>query len=65
MNYVQIPDYVFNRIIKTLQSAYDVCNAVDYNSEETEKSPCFATGYSRGTIQSVLEDLERYKEYSN
>jgi hypothetical protein len=64
MNYIQIPDYAFNRIIKTLQSAYDICNAVDYDSEETEKSPCYATGYSRATMQSVLEDLNRYKESS-
>jgi hypothetical protein len=65
MNYVQIPDYVFDRIIRTLQSGYDVCNAVDYNSEETEKRPEYATGYSRATMMSVIEDLERYKELHN
>ena len=65
MNYIQIPDYVFDRIIKTLQSCYDVCDAVDYNSDETEKSPCYATGYSRATMMSVIEDLERYKQTAN
>ena len=65
MSYIQIPDFVFDRIIRTLQSAYDICNAVDYDSEEIEKSPCYATGYSRGTILSVLEDLKRYKEEAN
>ncbi len=65
MNYVQIPDYVFDRIINNLQRSYDVCSAVDCDSEETEKSPYYANGYSRGTIQSVLEDLKRYKDVSN
>jgi hypothetical protein len=65
MNYIQVPDYVFDRIINTLQRGYDVCNAVDYDSEETEKRPEYATGYSRATMMSVLEDLNRYKESSN
>jgi hypothetical protein len=65
MNYIKIPDYEFNRIIKTLQSAYDVCNKVDYDSEEIEKSPSYATGYSRATIVSVLEDLKQYKQTVN
>ncbi len=64
MNYIQIPDFVFDRIINNLQRGYDVCSAVDYDSEETEKSPCYANGYSRGTIQSVLEDLKRYRDVS-
>jgi hypothetical protein len=65
MNYVQIPDYIFDRIIKSLQRGYDICSAVDSDSEETEKSPYYANGYSRATIASVLEDLERYKQVSN
>lgn len=65
MNYVQIPDYIFDSIINTLQRGYDVCNAVDYDSEETEKSPCYANGYSRATIMRVIEDLKRYKDVSN
>ena len=65
MNYIQIPDYVFERIIKNLQRSVDVCYNVDSTSEETEKSPCFANGYSRATMQSVIEDLNRYKDTSN
>jgi len=42
-----------------------VCDAVDHNSEEIEKSPSYATGYSRATIASVLEDLKRYKQTAN
>ena len=62
MNYIQIPDFVFERIVKNLQRSVDVCYNVDSTSEETEKSPYFANGYSRGTMQSVIEDLNRYKE---
>jgi hypothetical protein len=65
MSYIQIPDYVFNRILNTLQKGYDICDAVDYDSDETEKSPCYANGYSRATMRSVIEDLQQYKANSN
>jgi hypothetical protein len=65
MNYIKIPDFVFDSIINNLQRGYAVCDAVDYSSEEVEKSSEYATGYSRATIVSVLEDLERYKQISN
>ena len=65
MSYIQIPDFVFDSIINNLQRGYEVCDAVDYSSEEIEKSSEYATGYSRATIVSVLEDLERYKQISN
>ena len=65
MSYIQIPDFVFDSIINSLQRGYDVCDAVDHNSEEIEKSPSYATGYSRATIASVLEDLKRYKQTAN
>ena len=65
MSYIQIPDFVFDSIIKSLQRGCDVCDGVDYSSEEVEKSSEYATGYSRATIVSVLEDLKRYKQTSN
>jgi hypothetical protein len=65
MNYVQIPDYIFDRIIKNLQRGYDVCDGVDYSSEEVEKSSEYATGYSRATMMSVIERLKQYKQISN
>ncbi len=65
MSYIQIPDYVFDRIINSLQRGYEVCDGVDYSSEETEKRPEYATGYSRATMMSVIEDLKRYKQISN
>jgi len=61
MSYVQIPDFVFDRIINSLERGYDICQGVDYSSDEMEKSSEYATGYSRATIGSVLEDLKRYK----
>jgi hypothetical protein len=65
MSYIKIPDFVFDSIINSLQRGYDICEGVDYSSEEVEKSSEYATGYSRATIAGVLEDLKRYKEQSN
>jgi len=65
MSYIQIPDFVLDSIINSLQRGYDVCDGVDYSSEEVEKSSEYATGYSRATIAGVLEDLKRYKQTGN
>ena len=65
MNYIQIPDFVLNSIIKSLQQGYDVCAGVDYSSEETEKSPEYATGYSRATMRDAIERLKKYQEKTN
>jgi hypothetical protein len=61
MNYIKIPDYVFDSIILSLQQGVDVCLNVDYTSAETEKTPYFSNGYSRATMQSVIERLNCYK----
>ena len=65
MNYIQVPDYVFDSIIQSLQQGVDVCLNVDSASTETEKSPYFSNGYSRATMQSVIERLNQYKEQQN
>jgi hypothetical protein len=65
MNYIQVPDYVFDSIIQSLQQGVDVCLNVDSASAETEKSPYFSNGYSRATMQSVIERLNQYKEQQN
>ena len=65
MNYIKIPDFVFDSIINSLQRGYDICEGVDYSSEEVERSSEYATGYSRATMKGVIEDLTRYKEISN
>ena len=65
MNYVQIPNHIFDSIIHTLQQGYDVCAGVDYESDETEKTPYYATGYSRATLKDVIERLNNCKEMGN
>ena len=65
MNYIQIPVTTLETLIEGLQSAVNVCYNVDYTSDETEKSPCFANGYSRATMQSVIQDLNRLKSQSD
>jgi hypothetical protein len=65
MNYIQIPVYVYERILKTLQQGVDICDNVDGSSDETEKSPYYANGYSRATMKDVIRDLNRYKEAGN
>jgi len=65
MSYIKIPDFALNSIINSLQQGYDVCAGVDYSSDETEKRPEYATGYSRATIRDAIERLKQYQESSN
>ena len=65
MSYVQIPNFIFDDIIRTLQRGYDVCEGVDYSSDETEKTPNYATGYSRATLKDVIERLNKCKDVVN
>lgn len=65
MNYIQIPDYAYERMLKTLQQGVDVCYNVDYSAESTEQSPSYANGYSRATMQSVIDDLDYWKSATN
>jgi hypothetical protein len=65
MSYIKIPDFVLDSIINSLQQGYDVCAGVDYSSEETEKRPEYATGYSRATMRDAIERLKQYKQISN
>ena len=65
MSYIKIPDFVFDRIINSLERGHEICEGVDYSSKEIEKSSEYATGYSRATISGVLEDLKRYKQTVN
>ena len=61
METVTVPVSTLETIIDGLQSAVNVCYNVDSKEEETEKSPYFANGYSRATMQSVIERLNCYK----
>jgi hypothetical protein len=65
MNYIKVPDYVFDSIIQSLQQGVDVCLNVDSTSEDSDKSPYFSNGYSRATMQSVIKRLNQYKEQQN
>lgn len=61
MNYIQIPDYVVENLIKTLEQSVEVCYNVDSNSDDCEKSPYYANGYSRAAMQTVIADLNVWK----
>ena len=61
METVNVGVDTLQRIIKDLESAVNVCYNVDYSDNVIEKSPNYATGYSRATMQGVIEDLNRYK----
>ena len=46
------------RLISDLQDAVNVCYNVDSSeSDNYEKTYPYATGYSRGAMNSVIEDL--------
>ena len=48
------------RIISDLERAVNICYNVDStDNEDYEKSYPFATGYSRSTMQSVIQDLNK------
>lgn len=62
MNYIQIPDYVYNKVIHLLEEGVNVSKNVDFGpNPETEKSLPFANGYNRATMQSVIDQLNFYK----
>jgi hypothetical protein len=62
---IEIPVKVYERIVKNLQQGIDVCLNVDGDSNQTEKSPYYANGYSRATMQSVIDELNNYKTIKN
>jgi len=65
MNCIQIPEYVVDNMIKSLKRGYCICENVDYDSDETEKTVYFANGYSRATMGDMIRQLEQYKKRSN
>jgi len=62
---IEIPVKVYERIVKNLQQGIGVCLNVDGDSNQTEKSPYYANGYSRATMQSVIDELNNYKTIKN
>ena len=66
MNYIQIPDFVFDDVIRLLQEGVNVSQNVDFGSNpETERSLPFANGYNRATMQGVIDKLKTYKRADN
>ena len=63
MNYIQIPDYAFDDVIRLLQEGVNVAKNVDFSSNpEAERSPSFANGYNRATMEGVIDRLKCYKK---
>ena len=62
---IEIPVKVYEHIVKNLQQGIGVCLNVDGDSNQTEKSPYYANGYSRATMQSVIDELNNYKTIKN
>jgi len=66
MNYIQIPDFVFDDVIRLLQEGVNVSKNVDFScNPEAERSLPFANGYNRATMQGVIDKLKYYKTQSN
>ena len=66
MNYIKIPDYVFDDVIRLLQEGVNISQNIDFSSNpETERSLPFANGYNRATMQGVIDRLKAYKDASN
>ena len=63
MNYIQIPDFIFDDVIRLLEEGVNVSKNVDFGSNpETERSLPFANGYNRATMQGVIDRLKCYKK---
>lgn len=69
MNQVTISEGTLESLIETLESAISVCNKVDYNLSKkermlyknTEKTAPYALGYTRSTLQMMIEQLKTFK----
>jgi hypothetical protein len=65
MKYVTIPETTLETLIEGLESVLKVCYNVDYSSTETENSAPYAIGYTKASVQSVLENLKQIKSQEN
>ena len=65
MDTVEMPVYVLDRLIKSLEDAVNVCyNAKtipDNQLDKYDESYPFATGYSRQAMREALDDLKKLK----
>jgi hypothetical protein len=65
MKTVTMPVTTLETLIEGLQNAVNICYNVDSQSDDGEKSYPFATGYSRSTMECVIQDLQRLVENAN
>ena len=66
MNYVRIPDHIFESVILYLEEGVNISKNVDFGpNPETEKSLPFANGYNRAIMQQVINILNQYKPKDN
>lgn len=64
MKIITIPETTIESLIEELESALKVCYNVDYLSTVPEKTSAYAVGYSEGTIENVLKNLQTIKSKS-
>ena len=61
MDTVEMPVYVLERLIKSLEDAVNVCYDVDNTSDDMDRSYPFATVYSLQAMREALEELKALK----
>jgi hypothetical protein len=65
MKTVNVPVTTLETLIESLDSAINVCYNVDYQSDDSEKSAPFATGYSRAAMRMISDQLKTLKASVN
>ena len=69
MKQITISEITLESLIESLESAISVCNKVDYNLSKkerilyknTEKTAPYALGYTRSTLQTMIDQLKNLK----
>jgi len=65
MNYINISETTLETLIEGLQDAVNVCYNADGSSEYCEKSYPYAVGYSRGVMETIIDQLKYIKSQTN
>ena len=61
METVSVRVDTLKRLIRGLEEAVEICYNVDSQSNEVQQSPHYAIGYSKGAMQMVIDELNRFK----
>ena len=62
MKNVTIPATTLETLIEGLESAINVCDNVNSNDDDSEKSYPYAAGYSRSAMKMIQEQLKSLNE---